>query len=473
MSIDLFIVGAGPAGMAAAIEARAAGLSVLVADEGAGPGGQIYRAIETADAASLDVLGAEYAAGRALAARFRAAGAQYLAQASVFLIEREGQGAFSVGISLPGGAARLVTAARILIATGAQERPFPIPGWTLPGVMTAGAAQTLLKAGAIVPEGPLVLAGTGPLLLLLAAQYARAGVPIALLLDTTDRSSLTAALPHLPGFLLSRNAWKGAGLLREALAHAPVRSGVTALAAEGTGQLEAVRYSWRGQEHLVQARTLLLHQGVAPQVNLALSAGVRHGWNAARLAFEPVLSPDGESSVAGLFIAGDSGGISGAEAAAESGLIAALAISRSLGALRPDDAARAAVARQALSRARRGREFLDRLFRPAGRFRKPDDAVVICRCEMVSAGDIRRLARRGAQGPNQMKAFSRAGMGPCQGRMCGLTVSDIMAETLGISPEAIGTMRIRTPVKPITVAQMAGLCVADAAATGEPPPSHA
>ncbi len=345
-----------------------------------------------------------------------------------------------------------MTARTILIATGALERPFPIAGWTLPGVMTAGAAQTLLKANALVPEGPVVLAGTGPLLLLLAAQYARLGVRPEALLDTTPSGSWRAALPHLPSFLTGPSFAKGLGLLREALRSTRIIRGVTALAAEGDGRLQAVRFTAGGIERRIAARTLLLHQGVAPQLNLAMASGVAYGWSDDRLAFEPRLSDAGESAIPGLFLAGDCAGIAGAEAARHSGARVAHAISGRLGrSVAPD--ASDALHRRAL----KGRRFIDALYRPASGFRRPADDVVVCRCEEVTAGEIRRLARAGAQGPNQAKAMSRAGMGPCQGRLCGLTVAEIMAAEWGRSPDAIGHYRLRPPVKPMTLAEIAML----------------
>ncbi len=458
---DLLIVGAGPAGMRAAIAARDGGLSVTVVNEGMRPGGQIYRGVQTMPHPLVSVLGAEYAAGRALADAFSACAMRYLSHTAVFMIEKRDTGGFEIGVS-SGTTARMITARAVLIATGALERPFPIQGWTLPGVMTAGGAQTMLKASGAVPSGPTVLAGTGPLLYLLAAQYARAGIKLVALLDTTPTANWRAALTALPGFLVSRNVRKGLRLLREASAH-PILRNVGGLAASGDGRLEQVAAQVGGREHRFVAQTLLLHQGVVPQVNLALAAGAAHHWNETRLAFEPRVTADGESTVAGLFIAGDSAGIAGADAAEHRGLVAALAILDRLEA--PDREKRERVrsqARAALAKAMRGRAFLDRLYRPAPQFRMPADDVMVCRCEEVTAGEIRALTARGAQGPNQAKAFSRAGMGPCQGRGCALSVTEIMAHASGRDPGDIGHMRIRAPVKPVTVGQMAALSASEA-----------
>lgn len=456
LSGDLLVVGAGPAGMAAAITARKAGLTVFVADEAPAPGGQIFRSV-LAPMARSAALGPDYGAGATLAQAFSASGARLLAAATVFMIEPEPEGGFETSLLIGGGARRVVTRA-VLIATGALERPFPIPGWTLPGVMTAGAAQTMLKASGVVPDGTLHLAGTGPLLYLLAAQYARLGVPVAALLDTTPRGNWAAALPRLPGFLGSPYAWKGVGLLREVLASTRIIRNVRSLSIHGRERAEEIRCLAGSRSLSLPAQTVLLHQGVVPQVNLTMATGIPHYWNADRLAFEPELGPGGETNRPGLYVAGDTGGIAGAQAAQQRGILVALAILRELGRdLSGIDVPDAAATERALTRALRGRAFLDALYRPADEFRVPADDVIVCRCEEVRAGEVRALVRRGAQGPNQAKFFSRAGMGPCQGRLCGLTICETMAAEAGRSPGEIGHMRLRAPVKPVTVGAMAAL----------------
>jgi len=452
---DLLIVGAGPAGMAAAIEAARAGSNVAVVDENTGPGGQIHRSILDGPLAGKSVLGADYEVGRGLAEAFMAAPIERLFRSTAVMIERRDV-AFAVAVATP-GAARLLRARAVLIAVGALERPMPIAGWTLPGVMTAGAAQTLLKTSALVPDGPVVLAGSGPLLLLLAAQYARLGVRIAAVLDTAPPGAWRAGLRHSPAFLAGPYFGRGLTLLREAARAGPIIRGVTALTAEGEGALSRVRFMAKGRERVIAAQTLLLHQGVAPQINLAMASGAAHDWSAERLAFEPRLSAGGESSVPGLFIAGDCAGIGGGEAARHSGAIAAMAIVARLGGEAAIDRAATAALAKSLAKALRGRRFLDAVFRPADAFRMPEDAVIVCRCEEVTAGEIRAVARAGAPGANQAKVFSRAGMGPCQGRLCGLTVTEIMAAETGVPPASIGHFRLRPPVKPMNLRQIAML----------------
>ncbi|MDH3914476.1 MAG: FAD-dependent oxidoreductase, partial [Rhodospirillales bacterium] len=193
---ELAVIGAGPAGLAAAATAAELGLEVALFDDQPAPGGQIYRGVEKTPLVDPAVLGEDYRRGDGLAEAFRASGAAYHPSCGVWLLTPERE----IGL-LDNGRARFVTAGRAIIAGGAMERPVPFPGWTLPGVMTAGAGQILLKSAGIVPEKGVVLAGTGPLLLLLAAQYLRAGVRIAALLDMTSRSNALRALPHLPAAL--------------------------------------------------------------------------------------------------------------------------------------------------------------------------------------------------------------------------------------------------------------------------------
>ncbi|MDH2341432.1 (2Fe-2S)-binding protein [Bradyrhizobium sp. SSUT77] len=288
------------------------------------------------------MLGADYGRGRELVDALAASGATYCPGSTVFDVSPAGEIAF-----LLDGRTRLLSPHRILAATGGQERPFPIEGWTLPGVMTAGAAQILLKQADLVPSGKIVLAGTGPLLWLLAAQILGAGGMIALILDTTPKRNWRAALRYLPRFLASPYAVKGLALL------ARVRRSVKVI------------------------------------------SGVSH-----------------------------------------------LRAARDLAALERDLAAR---------------RFLDALYEPPERFRVPSGDIIVCRCEEIPAHRIEALIAQGVLGPNQLKFFMRCGMGPCQGRLCGLTVTEMFAAGRGVSPAQIGHYRLRTPIKPVTVAEMASL----------------
>lgn len=455
-AIDLAIVGAGPAGLAAAATAAELGLSVTVFDENTAPGGQIYRGIEAVAgprARDLAVLGPAYAAGKAVVERFRAGKAGYSPATTVWLVQKDRR----LGI-LRDGKASMVEARRVLIATGALERPVPIPGWTLPGVMLAGAAQSLLKASGMVPAGPVVLAGNGPLLWQLAAQFVAAGVNIAALLETG--SAYKAALPHLPAVVLAGGYLaKGLGLIASVRkAGVPIRRSVDGLRAVGKGRLQAVEFTAGGRAERIPAELLCLHQGVVANAQLGMAIPLKHEWVEAQRCWRPVLDAWGNSDVEGIAVAGDGAGIGGADAAVHAGRIAGFEAARALG--RIDAAARDARAAgdvAAWRRHLRARPFLDALYPPARALRVPADDVMVCRCEEVTAGQVREAVRQGGTGPNQVKSFTRTGMGPCQGRMCGLTISEIIADALGKPVAAVGTYRIRPPIKPLTVGELAAL----------------
>ena len=202
-SCDVAIVGAGPAGMAAACVLAKGGLDVVMLDEQGAPGGQVYRGVEKVFSdrpRDILPLGKEYAEGHALTRRFRESGAQYRPGVSVWQITSDQEPELALGL-IEGGSAWMLYPKHVILATGAMERPVPFEGWTLPGVMTVGAAQTLLKSSRLVPSEDVVLAGTGPLLYLYARQLKNLGVKPQAILDTGCSLSLRASLLGLDALI--------------------------------------------------------------------------------------------------------------------------------------------------------------------------------------------------------------------------------------------------------------------------------
>lgn len=456
-SVDLLVVGAGPAGMAAAVTARAHGLTVLVLDEQQAPGGQIWRSVETVAATPRGRdLGKSYTAGAERAAQFRACGAIYEPGSQLWQIE-PGFRAFVT----QDGKAKLFDAKSVLLATGAQERPVPFPGWTLPGVLTVGAAQILLKTSHSIPDKPVWIAGCGPLPLLYMTQLLGAGGEIAGFLDTTPRGRATKALPHLLQAMsrvgdLAKGALWSLDLLRKRV---PIIRHVADIVAEGGERLERIRYKTEGgRDGAASAEVLLVHEGVVPNIHPALALGCAITWSSAQCCYVPMLDSWGETSQPNVFIAGDGAGIGGAEAAEWRGHLAALRIAIKSDKI-PDGTARRQerALRTALAKALALRPFLDALYAPRAQVFSPPDETVVCRCEEVTAGQLREKAKIGRPGPNQLKAFTRVGMGPCQGRQCGYTVAHIAAATQGRAIDDVGYFRIRPPLKPITLGELASL----------------
>jgi hypothetical protein len=284
------------------------------------------------------------------------------------------------------------------------------------------------------------------------------GAAIDALLDTTPRRRLQRALAYAPAFMASRYFGEGLQLARYVRRSTRVVDYVTALAAEGADRVEAVRFTADGVERVLPVTTLLVHQGVVPNVDLAGAAGCALQWTEAQACFQPIVDEWGGATVPSLWIAGDGGGIAGARAAEARGRITALAVVNALGGIDARERSRlASPHRRTLAYALRGRRFLDILFRPADNFRAPSGETIVCRCEEVTAQQVVEAARSGCVGPNQAKAFLRCGMGPCQGRFCGLTVTELIARERDASPAFVGHLRPRFPVKPLSIKELAAL----------------
>ncbi|MFY4259083.1 FAD-dependent oxidoreductase [Achromobacter xylosoxidans] len=453
---DVVVIGAGPAGMSAAIGLRAHGLTVLVVDEQPAPGGQIWRAVEAVAATPTGrLLGDEYRAGAGLAERFRACGAFYEPDTQVWQIEPD----WHVYMTRQ-GRAEVVRAGRVVLALGAQERPAPFPGWTLPGVLTVGAAQILLKTSRQVPAEPVWVAGSGPLPLLYMAQLLRAGGRIAGWLDTSPPGGWRRALPWLGDAL---SAWgevsKGLAWLRQIRAAGVKRvRGVTALRALGDGRLREIEYTAGGVTKRAPAGVLLSHEGVVPSIHMTRALECAHSWNPRQACLAPDLDAWGQTSQPGIYVAGDGAGIGGAQAACVRGELVAAGVALHAGRLaQPAADALAAPLRARLAALLRLRPMLDALYPPRAGIFAPSDDTIVCRCEELTAGDIRRAAAIGQPGPNQIKSYTRAGMGPCQGRQCGYTIAHIVAAEQKRPVAEVGFYRIRPPLKPLTLGELASL----------------
>jgi NADPH-dependent 2,4-dienoyl-CoA reductase/sulfur reductase-like enzyme len=430
-------------------------MKVVLLDEQVEAGGQIYRGVDAASLQRRSVLGEDYAAGAELTASFNRCGATHIRGASVWNVSRD------MAINyLQGGRNHTLRARHIVLASGAMERPFPIPGWTLPGVMGAGAAQILFKSSGALPTEPVVLAGCGPLLYLLASQYLNAGLRIKALVHTTAPGDYLRALRHTAAAVRGwKDLRKGMRMMATLRRHkVQVLAGATSLAIEGEDRAQALSFLHDGRRQWIETGLVLLHQGVVPNTQLSQSLRFPHRWNESQLCWEPVTDADGQLEKSGIFVAGDSRGIVGARASASQGQLAAIAIADLLNL--PRQAERKVLrvtARDLLKDQVALRPFIDALYRPPDAHRIPaNDKVIVCRCEEVTAGDIRRYAAHGCQGPNQTKAFGRCGMGPCQGRFCGLTVTEMLANARSVPPQCVGYYRIRPPIKPVTLAELAG-----------------
>ncbi|VFQ46846.1 NAD(P)/FAD-dependent oxidoreductase [Desulfoluna butyratoxydans] len=453
--VDVIVIGAGPAGLAASAALAEMGLDILTLDEQHRVGGQIYRNVEEAPKAAHALFGPDYTRGLDLTQRFRKSGARYEPGACVWQAESDGTVCYSQN-----GVSRRVVANYIVAATGAMERPMPIPGWTLPGVMGAGAANNLAKEAGLTPSGRVVLAGSGPLLLLEASLLVKKGVNIAAVLETTPSMPSIRALPRAPQALLRADfLLKGAFMLREIKrSGVPHYKGVTGIRALGEEAVESVEATCGEKKLHLKADMLLLHFGVIPNTHIFRQMGCRMAWHAGQRCWIPACDPWGRTNFENVFAAGDGAGVSGAPAARYKGELAALEIARCLGILSEEERnARALPLRKALMHDAWPRPFIDALYAPRpGQFLFTDDTV-LCRCENVTVGDVHKVVKEGVRDLNEIKIITRCGMGPCQGRMCGPALAEVVGAALGVSPHRTGQLSVRTPLKPIPLEEIAAM----------------
>ncbi|WP_136805799.1 NAD(P)/FAD-dependent oxidoreductase [Desulfosediminicola flagellatus] len=447
---DLLVVGAGPAGLAAACAARSCGLEVTVVDEQAAPGGQLFRNIETPLGQSM-LEPKEREQGMNLAADFRKSGVKYYPGTTVWGLEPR-----KVSCNINGKPVILKPSTTV-IAPGAMERPVPFPGWTLPGVLGAGAGDIILRSGGTLtenPDDPVVLAGNGPLLLLLACHLIHSGVKVAAWLDTGYWSRRLMAAPLMPASLLdSPYLGKGLGMaLQIVKGKIPIVSGVKNIRAVGKDRLEKVVYEVLGKQKELYTGTLMRHEGVIPRTHILNSMKVEHAWDSVQRYWYPVVSECGATSIDGIYLAGDAGYVHGGDASILKGRLSGIDAARSLGVISDSEARfRSAEPLAVLRRMRIARGFLRYVFAPnPGIFDVSDDTMV-CRCECVTAGDIRRAVREGHTDVNEVKLYTRCGMGQCQGRMCGPALAEITAAEVSRSPKKVGTLKIQQPFRPVAL----------------------
>ena len=449
--LQAVIVGAGPAGVRAAQTLVKHGVRPVVIDEAPRWGGQIYRQQPPGFKRSDKILyGME--AGRAEAVH----------SAMADILEQVDYRPNTLVWNAEGGMLDLfhqekmsaVSYQQLIVATGATDRVLPFAGWTLPGVFTLGAAQVALKFQGCAIGSNVVFAGTGPLLYLIAYQYAKAGAKVAAVLDTATFGGKLAAAPGM----LSQPVLfaKGVYFFSWLRAHGvPLYQGVKLLQACGITQVTGLQFSSRGQRCEIKCDAVGFGYALRPETQLADLLGCSFSYDSLQRTALPVRDSAGRSSVAGVYLAGDGAGIMGADAAEWAGERAALALLADTG--QKIDSARCEALERRLAATADFRVSLERAFPfPQDWAADAPDDLVICRCEDITAGQLRQcVADTGAHEMNRLKAFTRVGMGRCQGRTCGVAAAEILAQAYGVSPATVGRLRGQAPIKPLPFSAMA------------------
>lgn len=445
------IVGAGPAGILAAQTLLAHGLRPVLIDEAPKTGGQIFRQIPDDMRRSAKALyGFDHRKARQMHLLSQRLMPQLDYRAQTLVWNIEGNRLFLQSAS---GLTDLAFS-HLILATGATDHILPFPGWLLPGVFSLGGTQVALKYQGCAIGRHVVLAGTGPLLYLIAWQYAKVGVRIAAVLDSSPLSRQVRALPGLasnPG-MLAKGLWYAGWLRAQGI---PVHTGIRLIEARGNSSVESLRWEARAGDPASVRETACdaigFAYGLRSETQLASLLGCDFQFDEQAHAWLPVRDAMGRTSRPSIYVAGDGAGIEGADAAAVQGQQAALALLTDAG-LAPDSAMinRSTKKRQHLARSRRA---LQHAFPPPADWAAGvDDSLVICRCEEITAGEIRRVVRdAGAHEINRVKALSRVGMGRCQSRMCGLAATEIVALAAGIQVQQVGYIRSQPPIKPVGI----------------------
>lgn len=437
---DVLVIGAGPAGLTAALAATCAGASVVIVDERPVAGGQYFKQPHAGLKSFAD--DPQFASGRALIGKVREAGIP-IVDAMV------ANATLPLAITAVSGATRReFSPKRLVVATGAFERAHPVPGWTLPGVMTTGAAQTLLRSYRVLPGKRIAVAGNGPLNLQVALELARAGADVVAVLETAGAPGLGALAP------LAVMALSAPGLLRQGASYLlelkrrniPVHFGlcidrISPGLVAGSGEL-----SW-------QADAVCLGYGFLPSNEILRLLGCRHDYDPKRRHLVTVRDDDLRTTVPEVFAAGDCCGLGGAQAAMAEAVIAGTAAARSAldtaNRYPPDEVQHA---RAGLKRHRRFQQALWTVFAPQAQRVTPVAEALLCRCEAVATEQVSDIIANGSGSIGSVKRQSRLGMGRCQGRYCIPEAVEQLCRVQGVTPEEYSFAAPRPPIRPVPLA---------------------
>ncbi len=454
--VPILVVGGGPAGLSAALSAARSEAEVLIIDENRQPGGQIYRRLpEPFRIKEPEGLGRDFSDGSALMKQVADMENRITlwTDATVWAVFDDKRIAV-----MRNNALVLIDARAIIVAAGAYERPFPIPGWTLPGVMTVGGAQTLIKSQRISPGKRVLLAGTGPLQLVVANQMLDAGMEVV---AVADAASTRVPVRYLFNLLRRLDLLKQGFqyLFRLRKAGVQLLSSRVLKAVEGDGTVERAvlcRVDSRSnpmEENLktFDVDTVCIGYGLIPDTRVTRMLGCGHHYDPMTGGWAPVFNENMETDRAGIFAAGDGAGVAGVLVAQSQGAVAGLYAAAHCGVIPRDRAeALAESYRKELASLHPFRYAMDRMYpnRPALYANITDDTMV-CRCEGVTAGEIREAIRSGTVDPSDIKKRTRAGMGYCQGANCFPTIAMILAREFGAGPETVRNFTPRPPARPI------------------------
>ncbi|MDB4516190.1 FAD-dependent oxidoreductase [Crocinitomicaceae bacterium] len=463
-SCQLGVIGSGPGGLAAATAAAQCGVEVVIFDERPSSGGQLYKQlIPSMKSVSGGPLDSQYADGMKLIDEAKEAGCTFLNGALVWRAAYDGSDSLELSI-YSGGSITYYKPQHLVIATGAYDEPLPVPGWTLPGVMTAGAAQTLVRSYGVIPPGPVVVAGSGPLVLQVAYELARAGADVAAVISSTELTF--DKLPAVAVMLLNNPKITLLGLkyLKEIRNHKiPLINGHVITEIGGSERCESVKIAPLGKNgdpdlsriREFQANTVCQSYGLLPANEVARQLGCH--FEPDNKGFRDLVGSredNGQSSLKLVHLVGEAGGIVGGYMALYQGYLAGWRIAEKLG-YEISQNRYAQVGKEFKKHQRFQKHLWHTLEGPVLNLNNADEDTVICRCEEVTCGALRNAMAQGAQDMGSLKRLTRAGMGRCQGRYCGTFVARMLSEQLQRPLSEKEYNVPQAPLKPIPLSVLA------------------
>ena len=446
---DTAVIGAGPAGGNAALQAARRGLRVVLLDEQPAPGGQVWRAKSASIIAAPTT--PESSAGDALRSALGASEVTLRASTRVWDIRRQA-GAWTLQILRDNNSLE-ITARTLILATGAREYVQPVPGWTTPGVIGLAGATALFKHSLSLPGNRTVVSGTGPLVFYVASEIRRLGGTVAAIVTPNSRADWARAVPSMldQPKLMARGAVWLADLM---LARVPILWGHAVSDVLGTDHVTSVktrnlRSSLAGPEFA--ADSLCLGHGLVPNIEAAQMLGVPIRHDASLGGWVPEAEPDGVTNVEGLYLCGDGCGIRGAAAAGLQGTLTGARVARDLGKSAPTPPLRQ------WQRAARFGQAMTALSHPRPEVQTlTTQDTIVCRCESLRRSDITAEITTGAASANAVKSGLRAGMGPCGGKYCQTAIAGLIAAQTGKAIADVPPPTPRPPLRPLPLGQAVG-----------------
>ncbi|MEO7243345.1 MAG: NAD(P)/FAD-dependent oxidoreductase [Variovorax sp.] len=454
--VSVLIVGAGPAGLAAARVLVDVGVSVHMVDDNDQPGGQYYRQLPAAfRVASNARLHRDQSRALDALAVLSHPLVTYWPKTTLWAMPQPREFSYARN-----GSTGRLHARTMILATGAYDRPAPFPGWTLPGVVSAGGCLNLIKGQGILPGRRVALAGNGPLLLVAAYSLIRAGAKVVAIAE----AATTGVMMRQIAGLTSAPALLGLGLKYRArilAAGVPMLSGYAAAGAGGIQRIDKVSLAPVGSDgRLLVAQTrnfdvdaLVTGYGLSPSTEFARMIGCAMHFDPLLGGWVPQRSAALETSIQGIFGAGDGCGIGGVEVATAEGRVAARAVADRLGVTHDRQHVTAG---RGLDRLNRFRCALSAAYELKAELQLADDETVICRCEDVTRGRVRAAAREFGGDLRRIKSATRVSMGSCQGRNCLSSCASIVAKECAIPLQSLPPQRMRSPARPIPLASFLG-----------------